>query len=77
MCLIDYILCNSYQPLKHISKFDEKLLVATLSQIQTDAEPLQNKKLFQLFILIIFLDYILDMQTHITRQPNHDNQTLA
>ena len=37
MSLVDYISRNPYQPAKRISTFDEEVLVATLSQIQTEA----------------------------------------
>ena len=43
MGLVDYISPNPYQPAKLISKYDEEILVATLSRIHTDAKLLQQK----------------------------------
>ena len=43
MGLVDYISRNRYQPAKSVSKYDEELLVATLSSIHSDAQLLQRK----------------------------------
>ena len=40
---VDYISRNPYQPAKSISKYDEEILVATLSSIHSDAKLLQQK----------------------------------
>ena len=43
MGFVDCVSRNPYQPAKSICKYDEELIVATLSSIHSDAKLLQQK----------------------------------
>ena len=77
MSLVDYISRNPYQPAERISKFEEEVLVATLSRIQTDAKLNQQVKPISASRLKKFyLDNKLDTPIHTTKQPNKNYQVL-
>ena len=71
---LDFISRKLYQPTKIISKFDEEILVASLSRVHSGAQQFEN--IFAFYLNKFCLDNIPDSQTHITKQPIHDDQVL-
>ena len=72
----EYISRNLNQPAKSISNYDEKILVATLSNIQSDAKLLETEKTISAILLNnFFLDTIRDMKYTTKNQSNHATQS--
>ena len=75
MGLVDYLSRNPYQTAKIISNFDQEFLVATLSQIQRDANLIQKVKPISAVHLNKFcLANKLSTQIPTTKQLNNNDQ---
>ena len=65
MGLVDYISRNHYQPAKSVSKYDEEVLVATLSRIHTDAKLLQQRhNIFAITLIELYYKNKFEVQNY-------------
>ena len=73
MGLVDYISRNPCQPAKIISKFYD-YLVATLSNIKSDAKLQKERAISAICLNKFHLDKISVAKIHITQQPNREKK---